>query len=151
MLGESREHDSIIFQHSSGRWPIHFIFFFLGVLLVVCGVSVPWPETESGPWQWKLRILTIRLPRNSANHFISIVHWPVCLLYEVFSYFSSQPQGLTQFSVNNQGRHDRGGTRRGGQMQPTYQIPRVSPSVVFGKMKLRRKLLILSLSFLVKR
>ena len=32
---------------------------------VACGVLVPWPGSNTSPWQWKRRVLTIRPPTNS--------------------------------------------------------------------------------------
>jgi len=52
-------------QHPSPQ--ILILFFFLQH--VACGISVPHPGTEPGPWQWKPRILTSKPPRNSLQFF----------------------------------------------------------------------------------
>ena len=40
-----------------------FAFFFF--FAKPCGILIPWPGTEPGPWLWKYRVLTTRLPGNS--------------------------------------------------------------------------------------
>ena len=39
--------------------------FFFWLCHMSCRISVPWPETEPGPWKWKPRVLTTRPPANS--------------------------------------------------------------------------------------
>ena len=41
------------------------IFAFFLFFATPCGILIPWSGTEPGPWPWKYRVLTIRLPGNS--------------------------------------------------------------------------------------
>ena len=43
-------------------------FFFFSFGHVACGILVPQPGIEPGPWQQKPGILTTRPPGNSENH-----------------------------------------------------------------------------------
>ena len=51
------------------------VWFFFWLCHAACGISVPWPENEPGPRQWKPRILTTRPPGNSSG----LDFWWVCI------------------------------------------------------------------------
>ena len=58
---------------------LNFFVFFFGCASQLPGFSVPWPETEPRPWQWKAGILTTRLPGN----------YQVFLIFKKFNLFFS--------------------------------------------------------------
>ena len=64
--------------HFSGNSAL--LFFFFWPCCVACGISVPQPGIEPGPWRWNPRLLTTRPPGNSLCFPFSITPPSVSLL-----------------------------------------------------------------------
>ena len=84
------------------------LFFFLFAILMACGISVPQPGIEPGPWQWKPRgpwqwkpgVLTIRQPENASS---LSSHGPphLCVCVLVSSYKDTNHIGLGSILMNS--------------------------------------------------
>ena len=62
--------------------------FFFWLCSRTCGILVPPPGIEPGPWQWKLRVLTTGLPGNSLKLRFNLCIWKYvydCLSYQLVS------------------------------------------------------------------
>ena len=49
---------------------LQFIYLFIWPYRVACGILVPWPGIEPGPWQWQSRVQTTGPPGNSQELII---------------------------------------------------------------------------------